>query len=245
MTTTIEALGQRACQAKKVVAKLPTNLKNETLCRVANDLVANKAEILAANAQDMANGRANGMPDGLLDRLYLDAGRIEAMAEGLTQIAKLDDPIGEVTGMKKRPNGLLIGQTRVPLGVVGIIYEARPNVTADAFGLCFKTGNAVILKGGRDAIHSIQAIVASIRASLEACGIEPDCLLLVEDLSREATIELMKQNRYLDVLIPRGGAGLIRSVVENSTVPVIETGTGNCHILWMKAPISSRRSPLF
>lgn len=230
MTTTIEALGQRACQAKKVVAKLPTNLKNETLCRVANDLVANKAEILAANAQDMANGRANGMPDGLLDRLYLDAGRIEAMAEGLTQIAKLDDPIGEVTGMKKRPNGLLIGQTRVPLGVVGIIYEARPNVTADAFGLCFKTGNAVILKGGRDAIYSIQAIVASIRASLEACGIEPDCLLLVEDLSREATIELMKQNRYLDVLIPRGGAGLIRSVVENSTVPVIETGTGNCHI---------------
>ncbi|WP_305151179.1 glutamate-5-semialdehyde dehydrogenase [uncultured Dubosiella sp.] len=230
MTTTIEALGQRACQAKKVVAKLPTNRKNETLCRVANDLVANQAAILAANAQDMANGRANGMPDGLLDRLYLDAGRIEAMAEGLTQIAKLDDPIGEVTGMKKRPNGLLIGQTRVPLGVVGIIYEARPNVTADAFGLCFKTGNAVILKGGRDAIHSIQAIVASIRASLEACGIEPDCLLLVEDLSREATIELMKQNRYLDVLIPRGGAGLIRSVVENSTVPVIETGTGNCHI---------------
>lgn len=152
------------------------------------------------------------------------------MAEGLVQIAALEDPIGEVTGMKKRPNGLLIGQKRVPLGVIGIIYEARPNVTADAFGLCFKTGNVVILKGGSDAIHSNEAIVNCIREALKECGVTEDAISLISDTSRETAAEFMKMNQYVDVLIPRGGKGLIKAVVEQSTIPVIETGTGNCHI---------------
>ena len=170
------------------------------------------------------------MQEGLLDRLKLTRERIGQMAEGLRQLVNLEDPIGEVISMKKRPNGLLIGQKRVPLGVVGIIYEARPNVTADAFGLCFKTGNAVILKGGKDAIHSNTAIVRLIQKAVEECGIPGTAIQLIEDTSRETTKAFMKLNRYVDVLIPRGGAGLIRSVVENSTIPVIETGTGNCHI---------------
>ncbi|EOS59543.1 glutamate-5-semialdehyde dehydrogenase [Firmicutes bacterium M10-2] len=228
--TEIENLGQRAQKAKKHVASLPTETKNEALKKAACDLREKAPMIIEANKIDMEMGKEHGMNAGLLDRLYLDEGRIDQIAIGLEQIAKLDDPIGEVLGMKKRPNGLMIGQKRVPLGVVGIIYEARPNVTADAFGLCFKTGNVVILKGGKDAIHSIQAIVRCLRQTLADMEIDPDCLLLVEDTSRETTIELMKQDRYLDVLIPRGGAGLIRAVVENSTVPVIETGTGNCHI---------------
>ena len=152
------------------------------------------------------------------------------MAEGLRQLVALEDPIGEVTGMKKRPNGLLIGQKRVPLGVVGIIYEARPNVTADAFGLCFKTGNVVILKGGSDAIHSNEAIVDCIRESLKACGVTENAIQLIADTSRETAAEFMKMNEYVDVLIPRGGKGLIKAVVNQSTIPVIETGTGNCHI---------------
>ena len=156
--------------------------------------------------------------------------RIEGMAEGLTQLAALDDPVGEVISMKKRPNGLLIGQKRVPLGVVGIIYEARPNVTADAFGLCFKTGNAVILKGGSDAIHSNRAVVEVIREALVSEGIPGDAIQLIESTDRETTTAFMKMNDYVDVLIPRGGAGLIKAVVNNSTIPVIETGTGNCHI---------------
>jgi len=228
--TEIENLGQRAQKAKKHVASLPTETKNEALKKAACDLREKVPMIIEANKIDMEMGKEHGMNAGLLDRLYLDEGRIDQIAIGLEQIAKLDDPIGEVLGMKKRPNGLMIGQKRVPLGLVGIIYEARPNVTADAFGLCFKTGNVVILKGGKDAIHSIQAIVRCLRQTLADMEIDPDCLLLVEDTSRETTIELMKQDRYLDVLIPRGGAGLIRAVVENSTVPVIETGTGNCHI---------------
>ena len=170
------------------------------------------------------------MSEGLLDRLLLTRERIAGIGEGLCQVADLEDPVGEVIGMKKRPNGLLIGQKRVPLGVVGIIYEARPNVTADAFGLCFKTGNVAILKGGSDAIHSNQAIVHCLRATLKDQGVEPDALLLIEDTSRETASAFMKLNAYVDVLIPRGGAGLIRAVVENSTIPVIETGTGNCHI---------------
>lgn len=228
--TSIESLGQRAQEAKKHIASLPTETKNVALKKAACDLRTKAAVLIEANKIDMETGKEHGMNAGLLDRLYLDEDRIDQIAIGLEQIAELDDPIGEVLAMKKRPNGLMIGQKRVPLGVVGIIYEARPNVTADAFGLCFKTGNAVILKGGKEAIHSIQAIVSCLRQTLNDMGIDPDCLLLVEDTSRETTIELMKQDRYLDVLIPRGGAGLIRAVVENSTVPVIETGTGNCHI---------------
>lgn len=228
--TYMEMLGQRAQEAKKSIAQLGTEQKNAALRKVALDLIKNTDMILEANAKDMALGRENGMNPGLLDRLKLDEKRIEGIAEGLRQIAELPDPIGEVLGMQKRPNGLLIGQKRVPLGVVGIIYEARPNVTADAFGLCFKTSNVVILKGGKDAFHSIWAIVSSIRSSLEELGIDPDCLLGVENPSRETTVEMMKLHQYIDVLIPRGGAGLIQSVVMNSTVPVIETGTGNCHI---------------
>ena len=170
------------------------------------------------------------MNPGLVDRLSLNDARIQAMAEGLLQVASLDDPVGEVISMKPRPNGLLIGQKRVPLGVIGMIYEARPNVTADAFGLCFKSGNAVILKGGSDALESNKAIVVQIREGLKSAGLPEDAVQLIESTDREVTRQFMRLNDYLDVLIPRGSAGLIRSVVENSTVPVIETGTGNCHI---------------
>ena len=169
------------------------------------------------------------MPEGLIDRLLLTESRIEGMAEGLRQVSALEDPIGEVLGMKKRPNGLLIGQKRVPLGVIGIIYEARPNVTADAFALCFKTGNVVILKGGSDAIHSNEAIVNCIRETLKEQGVTENAIQLISDTSRETAAEFMKMNQYVDVLIPRGGRGLIKAVVEQSTIPVIETGTGNCH----------------
>ena len=223
-------IGRRARDTEPLMRKLPTAKKNSLLLQCAKDLQAHAAEIIAANALDMEQGRQNGMAAGLLDRLLLTEARIDGMAEGLCQLAALDDPIGEVLGMKKRPNGLLIGQKRVPLGVVGIIYEARPNVTADAFGLCFKTGNVVILKGGSDAIHSNEAIVACIRRSLGDAGLPEDAIQLITDTSRETTTAFMKMNEYVDVLIPRGGAGLIRAVVNNSTIPVIETGTGNCHI---------------
>ncbi len=226
----LEKLGSRAKAAWPSVRMLTAQKKDQVLKKAAMDLREHADRILEANSLDMENGRKNGMSSGLLDRLSLTRERIDQIAVGLEQIAGLEDPIGEVIGMKKRPNGLLIGQKRVPLGVVGIIYEARPNVTADAFGLCFKTGNAVILKGGSDAIHSNQAIVECIRKTLEDCQVEPDALLLISDTSRETTAAFMKLNRYVDVLIPRGGAGLIRTVVENSTIPVIETGTGNCHI---------------
>lgn len=226
----LEQIGQKAKAAEPVLRTLSTQAKNDLLIKAAEQLVTDSGKILAANEMDMANGEKAGMSSGLLDRLKLTEERIAGMAEGLTQLASLDDPIGEVLGMKKRPNGLLIGQKRVPLGVVGIIYEARPNVTADAFGLCFKTGNAVILKGGSDAIHSNIAVVESLQAALAACGLPVDALQLITDTSRETTTAFMKLNRYVDVLIPRGGAGLIRAVVENSTIPVIETGTGNCHI---------------
>lgn len=226
----LERLGIRAREAETSLRLLTTEKKNQVLHQAADDLQKNARQILAENEKDMENGRKNGMSAGLLDRLALTEERIRQIALGLRQIAALDDPVGEVIGMKKRPNGLLIGQKRVPLGVVGIIYEARPNVTADAFGLCFKTGNAVILKGGSDAIHSNAAIVDSLRQSLKDCQVNPDALLLITDTSRETTRAFMKLNRYVDVLIPRGGAGLIRSVVENSTIPVIETGTGNCHV---------------
>lgn len=226
----LENIGKRAQLAKPAMQHLKSEEKNQILRQAADDLKSHAAQILAANEKDMEKGRANGMSQGLLDRLLLTQERIAQIAEGLYQIAALDDPVGEVLGMKQRPNGLRIGQKRVPLGVVGIIYEARPNVTADAFGLCFKTSNVVILKGGSDAFHSIQAIVTCIRQTLSDCGVNPDALLLIEDTSRETTAAFMKLNRYVDVLIPRGGAGLIRAVVENSTIPVIETGTGNCHI---------------
>lgn len=230
MNEMLEKLGQNAKNAEVILRNLSTNDKNRTLETVAQALVDHTEEILEANALDVENGKNNQMPEGLIDRLMLNADRIEGMADGLRQLVGLEDPIGEVTGMKKRPNGLLIGQKRVPLGVIGIIYEARPNVTSDAFGLCFKTGNVVILKGGSDAIHSNTAIVKCIREALVSAGITENAIQLIEDTSRETAAEFMKMNQYVDVLIPRGGRGLIKAVVNQSTIPVIETGTGNCHI---------------
>ena len=223
-------LGMNAKEAENTIRTITTDQKNQVLAAAADHLVESTDKLLEANAADVTNAKQNHMPEGLVDRLMLSPERIEGMAEGLRQLVALEDPIGEVTGMKKRPNGLLIGQKRVPLGVVGIIYEARPNVTADAFGLCFKTGNVVILKGGSDAIHSNEAIVDCIRESLKACGVTKNAIQLIADTSRETAAEFMKMNEYVDVLIPRGGKGLIKAVVNQSTIPVIETGTGNCHI---------------
>ena len=223
-------LGMNAKEAEDTIRTITTDQKNQVLAAVADHLVESTDKLLEANAADVTKAKQNHMPEGLVDRLMLSPERIEGMAEGLRQLVALEDPIGEVTGMKKRPNGLLIGQKRVPLGVVGIIYEARPNVTADAFGLCFKTGNVVILKGGSDAIHSNEAIVDCIREYLKACGVTENAIQLIADTSRETAAEFMKMNEYVDVLIPRGGKGLIKAVVNQSTIPVIETGTGNCHI---------------
>lgn len=230
MNEMLNTLGKNARNAEALVRNLSANEKNEVLLKVAEALTENADTLTAANALDVENGRKNNMPEALVDRLLLTGDRIRGMAEGLRQVAALEDPVGEVLGMKKRPNGLMIGQKRVPLGVIGIIYEARPNVTADAFALCFKTGNVVILKGGSDAIHSNEAIVKCIREVLREQGITEDAIQLITDTSRETTAEFMKMNQYVDVLIPRGGRGLIKAVVENSTIPVIETGTGNCHI---------------
>ena len=222
--------GAKAKEARYILEKCPSGEKNRILAACADALEAEYEKIVEANAMDMANGEKKGMSKGLLDRLLLTKERIAGIADGLRDVCALPDPIGEVTGMTKRPNGLLVGTKRVPLGVVGMIYEARPNVTVDAFGLCFKTGNSVILKGGSDAIHSNIAIVDVLRKTIEDCGMTPDVLQLITDTDRQVTVELMKLNKYLDVLIPRGGAGLIQTVVNNSTVPVIETGIGNCHI---------------
>lgn len=226
----LNEIGRLAKAAQPSLQKADSDAKNQVLHRAAELLVEQSDFLLKENEKDMETGRQNGMPEGLLDRLLLTEERVKQMAEGLYQLEQLEDPIGEVLSMKKRPNGLLIGQKRVPLGVVGIIYEARPNVTADAFGLCFKTGNAVILKGGKDAIHSNMAIVKVLRLALQEKGFPEAAVTLIEDTSRETTTAFMKLREYVDVLIPRGSAGLIRAVVENSTIPVIETGTGNCHI---------------
>lgn len=230
MENYMEILGRRAKSASREGAKLGTDAKNRGLITVAEELIRQKAYLLEENTKDIEAAKEKGVKESLIDRLQLTESRIEAMAEGLCQIAALEDPIGEVLGMKTRPNGLQIGKKRVPLGVVGIIYESRPNVTADAFGLCFKTGNAVILRGGSDAIHSNLAIVKVIKEGLMKEKLPQDLILLVEDTSREVVSDMMKLHGLIDVLIPRGGAGLIANVVNNSTVPVIETGTGNCHI---------------
>lgn len=226
----LEELGIAAKKAEPQLIQLTTEEKNKALLAVAEGLVTDAEKILTENAKDIENAKANHMAEGLVDRLLLTKERIEAMAEGLKQVAALEDPIGEVLETFERPNGLKVVQKRVPLGVIGIIYESRPNVTADAFGLCFKTGNVVILKGGKDAIHSNTSITASIRSTLKQLHISEDAVQLITDTDRETTKAFMKLNAYVDVLIPRGGAGLIRTVVENATIPVIETGTGNCHI---------------
>lgn len=223
-------LCKAAAAVKYEVQKLDTQKKNEALLTAADRLVQRRADILAANEKDIEAGRAAGMSEALIDRLTLTESRIEQIAEGLRQVAQLPDPVGEVMEEFVRPNGMKIRKIRVPMGVIGVIYESRPNVTADAFALCFKAGSAVILKGGSDAINSNIAITQVLRDSLEACGITPDAVQLVATTDRAATMELMTMRQYIDVLIPRGGAGLIRAVVEGSKIPVIETGTGNCHI---------------
>lgn len=223
-------MGKRAKAASRKCALLGEKEKNTVLLSAAQQLIENQDEILAANEMDVQAARDKGISEALVDRLSLNEGRIQGMANGLRQVAALKDPVGELVSMEKRPNGLEIMNRRVPLGVIGIIYESRPNVTADAFGLCFKTGNAVILKGGSDALNSNIAITKLLRIALAQCGVTEDAIQLIPSADRETVNRLMKLNQYVDVLIPRGGAGLIRSVVENSTVPVIETGTGNCHV---------------
>lgn len=226
----LNEIGKRAKSASFSLGKLSNQKKNEALLAIAKALIANQEAILRANEEDVNNAKSNGMKESLIDRLSLDEGRIAGMANGLTKVASLDNPVGEVLSMKQRPNGLMIGEKVVPLGVIGIIYESRPNVTTDAFSLCFKTGNAVILRGGSDCIHSNIAIVNVVRDVLSALNIVEDSVILLEDTSRQTATEFMKLNQYVDVLIPRGGAALIQAVVQNSTIPVIETGTGNCHI---------------
>ncbi len=228
--TALEIIGQKAKEAEPKLRILDKACKDEVLLRSADYLVQETAFILKANEQDMENGRNKGMKEGLLDRLKLTGERIAGMAEGLRQIAALPDPIGEIISEWTPENGLDIKKVRVPLGVIGIIYEARPNVTADAFGLCFKTGNPVVLRGGSDAFYSNQAIVEVLQRTLTDCGCPAQAVQLLADTSRETASAFMRLNQYIDVLIPRGSAGLIATVVNNSTIPVIETGSGNCHI---------------
>lgn len=230
MSDYLKDIGMRARAAAAKMNLAGVSDKNRGLEAVSRALSERAKEILEANQVDVALAKEKGVKEALIDRLRVNDARILSMSQGLAQVAELKDPIGEITDMILRPNGLQIGKKRVPLGVIGIIYESRPNVTADAFGLCFKTGNAVILRGGSDAVHSNKAIAEIIRNTLKSEGLPEDSIILIEDTSRETAKELMKLNKYVDVLIPRGGSGLIKTVVQESTVPVIETGTGNCHI---------------
>lgn len=222
-------MGKAAKDASVILAKLKTPEKNRALNACADALEKNMDRVLEVNKKDVEAAVANGIKGAFIDRLTLTEDRVRGMADGLRDVAKLDDPIGEVLYMKTLDNGLIIGQKRVPMGVIGIIFEARPNVTADAFGLCLKAGSATILRGGKEAFGSNTTVVNIFRETLESIGLPADCVQMVEDASRETATEMMRLNGYIDVLIPRGGAGLIQSVVQNSTVPVIETGTGNCH----------------
>lgn len=226
----LENMGKRAKMSARLLAVAGTARKNGALEAIADALLAQEADILEANRTDMDRAAAGGMSQSMLDRLQLTSARIAGMADGIRQIVALTDPVGEIVEGFRRPNGLKIQKTRVPLGVLGIIYEARPNVTSDAAALCLKAGNAVILRGGKEALASNQAIVRAIRQGLADSGLPVDAVQLVEDTSRETAVAMMRLNRYIDVLIPRGGGGLIQSVVQNATVPVIETGVGNCHI---------------
>ena len=228
MNADLIRLGENARRAAGSLMVAPA--KNAALEAIARTLEENAAEIFAANAEDIAAGKAAGIAPNLLDRMLLDEKRLAGIVEGVRQVAALKDPIGEVLHAETLPNGLIVSQMRVPLGVVGMIYEARPNVTVDAAVLCLKSGNAVILRGSKDILRSNICLVKLMRQALTEAGLDPDCIALVEDPSRETATAFMKLSGYLDVLIPRGGAGLIRSTVENATVPVIETGTGNCHV---------------
>lgn len=225
-----EKMGAAARSAARILGVAGTAVKNKALDAMANALEANADSIISANRTDLDNAKQNGMKDSLMDRLRLTPERIAGMADGVRQVAALADPVGEVIEGSVRPNGMKIQRVRVPLGVVGIIFEARPNVTSDAAALCLKSGNACILRGGKEAIHSNMAIAEVLRQAVASAGLPADCIQLVSDTSRESANQMMRMNGYLNVLIPRGGAGLIKAVVRNSTVPVIETGVGNCHV---------------
>ena len=226
----IDELGKKAVDAKKKIATASTGEKNKVLQKIADILLENAGEILAENEKDIARARENGITETMVDRLRLTQERIEGIADACVQLINLEDPVGEILQGSIRPNGMRITKVRVPLGVVGIIYESRPNVTVDAAALCIKSGNAAILRGGKEAFHSNMVLVKLMQKAFVSCGFAGETVQLVEDTSRETATEMMRANDYIDVLIPRGGAGLIQAVVKNATVPVIETGTGNCHI---------------
>lgn len=226
----IEDLGKNAKSAAPFLANLGSAEKNKALAKISELLRANKQELIAENKIDIENARKNGMSEAMIDRLEINEKRIEAMAEGVDKVVALDDPIGEVIGGGELANGLRIVKKRVPIGVIGIIFESRPNVTVDAAALCFKAGSAVILRGGSDAINSNKALVNLMRKALAEVGAEENCVQLVEDTSHETANEMMRLNKYIDLLIPRGGGRLIHAVIENATIPVIQTGEGNCHV---------------
>lgn len=226
----IEQLGEKALEAKRKIATASTGEKNKVLEAIAQVLLENSDAILAENEKDIANARDNGILETMVDRLRLTKERIKGIADACMELVNLEDPVGEVLQGSVRPNGMRITKVRVPMGVIGIIYESRPNVTVDAGALCLKSGNAAILRGGKEAIHSNMILVNLMQRALETSGFAKETIQLVEDTSREVSTQMMQANGYIDVLIPRGGAGLIQAVVQNATVPVIETGTGNCHI---------------
>ena len=226
----LEMLCASAKKASYTMKTVGTDEKNKALLLIADELEKNTDIILCENEKDIKKGRENSMSAGLIDRLTLSTERIKGIAEGVRQVAALPDPVGEITSAKQMPNGLKIGQKRVPLGVVGVIYESRPNVTVDTAVLCLKASNVVVLRGGSDAFYSNKILSEIMRSAVCSCGLPKDCICFMEDTTRETVTRFMKMNEYLDVLIPRGGAGLIKSVVNNATVPVIETGVGNCHI---------------
>jgi len=226
----IDELGQKAVQAKRKIASASTGEKNAVLIKIAQILRENTDCILGENEKDIADARQNGITETMVDRLRLTKERIEGIADACLQLVNLEDPVGEVLEGSVRPNGMRITKVRVPLGVAGIIYESRPNVTVDAAALCIKSGNAAVLRGGKEAIHSNKVLMGLMQQALRECGFAGETVQLVEDTSREVATQMMRANEYIDVLIPRGGAGLIQAIVKNATVPVIETGTGNCHL---------------
>lgn len=227
---TVEEIGAAAKAAQRKLAAALSDDKNRALCLMAEEIKNSQEEILAANARDVARAKENGMREGLVDRLILTASRIDSMILGIEQIADADDPVGKVLWGESRPNGLMMRKVTVPMGVIAVIFEARPNVATDAAALCLKAGSAVILKGGKEAAASNLALTNAMRSALKKAGLPEDCVSLMEDNSRETSAKLMRLNEYVDLLIPRGGAGLINAVVQNSTVPVIQTGVGNCHV---------------
>ncbi len=226
----LERLGINAKEAEKTLMVASSEKKNQALKKIAEGLIENTDKIIEANKVDLENGEKNGMAKSMLDRLKLDKERIEGMAKGVLDVATLPEPVGRILSATERPNGLRIEKVSTPIGVIAVIFEARPNVTSDAAALCLKSGNTVILRGGKEAINSNKTIAKVMRQTVKEAGMPEDVIQLVEDTSRESANELMKMNEYVDVLIPRGGAGLIQAVVKNATVPVIETGVGNCHI---------------